>query len=83
MTCYSDIIIDVSTKLTFWWSEHKTVGDNWFYDEFPELFNPNIPATLKDVIELSKAKHSQVRVLMIESISCGLYEVLVEDGFYD
>ena len=75
----SDILIDVSFNLTDWWLRYRIDGGG-FYGEFPELYRESCPATMKDVLEVCCQLSNESVVFFLESISCGLYAMLKEDG---
>lgn len=75
----SDILIDVSFNLTDWWLKYRIDGGG-FYSEFPELYCESYPATIKDVLEACCRLNNENAACLLESISCGLYQMLKEDG---
>lgn len=75
----SDILIDVSFNLTDWWLKYRINGGG-FYSEFPELYCESYPATIKDVLEACCRLNNENAAYLLESISCGLYLMLKEDG---
>lgn len=73
-----DLIIDVSNKLTKDWADKKegAISSHNVYNAIPVLFSDNKPACMEDVLLHLSGKSREYKVFTLESIACGLSEVL-------
>lgn len=79
-----DMIIDVSKNLTEWWLNAKALGlgddGSWFYRDNKDLYNQDMPATFDIVLEKANALDYGQSAFLLESISCGLFDLCLSEG---